>query len=123
VRRAAASLRERGAEIVVVGCGSRTQARAFREEVGWAGPLFVDKSRGSYRALGFRRGVFRALGGSLPHLLRALRAGFRQRGVQGDPWQLGGVLVVLPSGEIAYRFESDAAGHHPPMAEVLAALG
>ena len=28
------------------------------------------------------------------NLLRALRAGFRQQKVQGDPWQQGGVVVV-----------------------------
>lgn len=123
MRHAAGLLRGRGADLVVVGCGSRAQARAFREEVSWDGPLFVDRSRRSYRALGFRRGVWKTVGpASLGHAVRALKAGFRQRGVKGDPWQLGGVLVVLPGGEVAYRFASETAGHHPSMTDVADAV-
>jgi hypothetical protein len=43
--------------------------------------------------------------------------------VQGDAWQLGGVLVVRKGGEVAYRHLSAEAGDHPPVADVLAALG
>ena len=32
--------------------------------------------------------------------LRALRAGFRQRKVEGNPWQQGGVLVFAANGAL-----------------------
>jgi NAD(P)-dependent dehydrogenase (short-subunit alcohol dehydrogenase family) len=54
--------------------------------------------------------------------LRALRSGSRQTGVEGDPWQLGGVFVLRPGGELAYRYVSAEAGDHPPLDDVLAAL-
>ena len=53
---------------------------------------------------------------------RALRGGFRQKGVQGDPWQLGGVFVVAPGGVIRFAYASSAAGDHPPVGAILAAL-
>jgi hypothetical protein len=116
-------IRRRGAELVLVGNGSRHFAAAFREEMKIAAPLYVDTRREAYRALGMKRTVLGSIG---PHVLksavRALRSGFRQKGVQGDPWQQGGVLVVLPGGEIAYRYLSERAGDHPPVADVLAAL-
>ena len=40
----------------------------------------------------------------------------------GDPWQQGGVIVVRPGGEIAYRFASRESGDHPRIDDVLAPL-
>jgi NAD(P)-dependent dehydrogenase (short-subunit alcohol dehydrogenase family) len=60
---------------------------------------------------------------SLPlHSLRALRSGFRPARVQGDVWQLGGVFVIRPGGDLTYRYVSSDAGDHPPVAAILAAL-
>ena len=117
-------IRERGAELVLVGNGDRRFARAFRDELGIAAPVYVDTGRRAYRALGMRRGVGSPLGAiaTVGHAARAWKAGFRQTSVQGDAWQLGGVLVVRPGGEVAYRYLSQAAGDHPPVADILAAL-
>jgi NAD(P)-dependent dehydrogenase (short-subunit alcohol dehydrogenase family) len=54
--------------------------------------------------------------------MRAWRSGFRQSGVQGDPWQLGGVFVIRPEAELVYRYVSREAGDHAPAEEILAAL-
>jgi hypothetical protein len=123
VHRARGRIRERGAELVFVGNGSRQQARAFREEFAIAAPLYVDPERRAYAALGMKRGSGPvAVLAAARNSLRALRAGFRQTGVQGDAWQLGGVLVVRRGGVVAYRYLSGAAGDHPPVDEVLAAI-
>ena len=53
---------------------------------------------------------------------RALQAGYRQNSVEGDPWQLGGVFVVRPGGELLYAYRSREAGDHPEPADLLAAL-
>jgi len=118
-------IREAGAELVMVGNGSRPFARAFRDEQGIATPVYVDTERHAYRALGMKRGVLAAVGSvaAVRNAARALKAGFRQGAVQGDAWQLGGVLVVWKGGRVAYRHLSAEAGDHPPVAEVLAALG
>jgi NAD(P)-dependent dehydrogenase (short-subunit alcohol dehydrogenase family) len=116
-------IRARGAELVIVGNGTPAFAAAFREDQGLDCPLLVDPELSAYRAAGLRRGRVEALSPRLPlNALRALRAGYRQTGVQGDPWQLGGVFVIRPGGELVYRYVSREAGDHAPVDEVLAAL-
>lgn len=123
LRRETGAIHAKGAELAVVGNGNRHFAQAFAEATGLTTPLFVDTSREAYRALGMRRDAGATLNpAALANAVRALRAGFRQKGVKGDPWQMGGVLVVLPGGRVAYRYLSSAAGDHPPVAELLAAL-
>jgi NAD(P)-dependent dehydrogenase (short-subunit alcohol dehydrogenase family) len=113
----------RGAELVVIGNGAPNFAAAFREDFELACPLLVDPELRAYRAAGLRRGRVELLSPRLPrNALRALRSGSRQAGVQGDPWQLGGVFVIRPGGESTYRYVSREAGDHPPVEEVLAAL-
>jgi hypothetical protein len=58
------------------------------------------------------------VGNGAPPFARAFREDF----AQGDPWQLGGVLVIRPGGELTYRQASREAGDHPPVEEILAAL-
>lgn len=118
------AIRARGAELILVGNGNRHFAEAFRSELGITAPIYVDTKREAYRALEMKRGFMRTLGSldTWKSFGRALRGGFRQKGVQGDAWQLGGVLVVRTDGTVAYRYLSDSAGDHPPVADILAAL-
>lgn len=142
MRREIDAIHAHGAELVVIGNGHRHFARVFREDLQLDTPIYVDTTRASYRALGMKRGLARTLGSwrTWVKMLRALRGGVRQKrvrvilrwwywavpvllpGTQGDAWQLGGVLVVLPDGRVAYRYLSTVAGDHPPPSEVLAAL-
>jgi hypothetical protein len=123
VHRERAHIRERGAELVFVGNGSRPHARAFREDLGIASPVYVDTERRAYAALGMKRGLgLLAALAAAKNSVRAWKAGFRQGAVQGDAWQLGGVLVVRPGGKVAYRYLSAAAGDHPPVDDFLAAI-
>jgi hypothetical protein len=98
-------IRASGAELVIVGNGSASFARAFREDFHLEGvTLLVDPELRAYRAAGLRRGRVEALSPRLPgQALRALRGGFRQGAVQGDPWQLGGAFVIRPDGSLAFQ--------------------
>jgi len=117
-------IRKRGAELVIIGNGSRYFASAFRDEFSLDGPLLVDPELHAYRAAGLRRGRVEMLSPRLPrNALRALLRGARQSGVHGDPWQLGGVFVIRPPGELVYRYVSREAGDHPALDDILAALG
>lgn len=141
MRREIDSIHALGAELVVVGNGTEHFAEAFREDLGLETPLYVDSTRASYQALGMKRGIARTLSWrTWAKLLRALRNGVRQEragvivrwwlrsmpalvpGTQGDAWQLGGIVVVLPGGRVPYSYLSTTAGDHPPVSEVLAAL-
>jgi hypothetical protein len=125
VHRARDAFHARGAEVFVIGNGAPHFARAFREDLGLAVPLYTDPTLATYRALRFRRGVGATLlsGKTWAHAARAMRGGFRQGLTQGDAWQLGGVVVVRPDGAIAYRHASGEAGDHPPLEALLAAAG
>jgi hypothetical protein len=123
LRDAQKEIQARGAALAIVGNGAAHFARAFREDFALTGPLLVDPELRAYRAAGLRRGRVELLSPRLPfHALRALRAGARQAGVQGDPWQLGGVFVIRPDGTLAFRHLSREAGDHPAVSELLAAL-
>jgi NAD(P)-dependent dehydrogenase (short-subunit alcohol dehydrogenase family) len=116
-------IRELGAELVVVGNGATNFAAAFREDQELDSPLLVDPELRAYRAAGLRRGRVEALSPRLPlNALRALLGGSRQGRVEGDIWQLGGVFVIRPGGELAYRYVSQVAGDHAPVDEILKAL-
>jgi len=113
----------RGAELVIVGNGAQNFAAAFREDFDLDCPVLLDPELRAYRAAGLRRGRVELLSPRLPlNALRALRSGSRQAGVQGDPWQLGGVFVIRPGGDLSYRYVSREAGDHPPVEEILEGL-
>jgi alkyl-hydroperoxide reductase/thiol specific antioxidant family protein len=125
LHRETAAIEARGGRLIMIGVGNRHFADGFRRELGLTVPLYVDTARNSYRALGMKRGVWATLlsPATWRNMVRAWRAGFRQKGIKGDPWQQGGVLVVWPGGRVAYRHLSQSSGDHPPVAEVLGALG
>lgn len=125
VHRARQEIRERGGELAIVGNGAPAFARAFREDLGLDVPLYTDPSLATYRALAFRRGLVRTVLSPRVwiHAARALAGGFLQGRTRGDALQLGGVVVVRPDGTVAYRYASAEAGDHPPIGDILAALG
>ncbi len=118
------TIQERGAGLAFIGNGNRHHARAFADGFEIEAPLYVDTERASYRALEMRRGFRATLGSraSLSNMRRALKAGFRQGLTRGDAWQLGGVVVVAPSGAVLYSHRSEAAGDKAPVAAILASL-
>jgi hypothetical protein len=114
----------KGARLVVVGNGPPVTIAGFRKTTGFTGELFTDPSRASYSAAAFRPGgVLRMLHPcAAVAAVRALLGGFKNGKIEGSAFQLGGVLVVRSSGELAFRYESKFAGDHPSSEAVLAAL-
>lgn len=115
----------RGAALAIVGNGSANFAAAFREDLALpdAVTLLVDPELRAYRAAGLRRGRVEALSPRVGwNALRAFRGGFRQTGIEGDPFQLGGAFVLRPDGACTFRQVSREAGDHAAPARLLAAL-
>lgn len=116
-------VRGKGAELVFVGNGNRHFAQAFKDAYGLDEPLYVDTRLAAYTALGMKRGILRAFSlGGAASTWRALRSGARQGLTRGDGWQLGGVLVVRPGGQVAYEYLSEHPGDHPEVSAILGAL-
>ncbi len=123
MRDALPEIQKQGAELVIVGNGARSFAEAFREDFALEGPLLVDPELRAYRAAGLRRGRVEVLSPRLAvNAGRALAAGHRQEGVQGDPWQLGGAFVIQPGGRLTFSHRSEVAGDHARPEDILAAL-
>lgn len=113
-----------GAVIVFVGTGLPAMAAAFQRDFAPGLPVLSDPSRRLFELAGMRRGLGSTLRWRLmANLLRALRRGFRQRGVQGDAWQQGGVLVLDERGAVLHRQVDGVAGDLLDLEAVAAHLG
>jgi peroxiredoxin len=113
-------IHELGAELVLVGNGSPEAAGALREEFQLSVPVYADPQRRSYRALGLQRSLFSTIRWrAVRNVIAALRRGVSQRGLQGDAWQQGGCVIVLPDGSVPFYFASRAAGDHPSPETIL----
>jgi hypothetical protein len=111
-----------GVGLVVVGSGNAAQARDFLADRRLVLPLYVDPGLQAFRALGLRRGVAATLNlSAIKHGARAMAGGFTQGAVAGDPWQQGGVFLVMPDGTMPYAYRSEAAGDHPDTGDILQA--
>lgn len=116
-------IRAAQAELFIVGNGSVEDARAFQHDLSTAVPILTDPTRQAYCALEMHSGLATVLRPSvLIRSLKALRAGFRQSTVAGDPLQQGGVVIVAPGGTERYRYISRSAGDHPPPGAILTAV-
>jgi hypothetical protein len=112
------TFRELGVEPYVIGSGSASQARRFQQKMeAFALPILSDEPRASYRAAGWKRSAAATML-SPKSWLRGLKiAGkYWQGRTEGDPWQLGGALVIRPDGSTVYRFASNESGDHPSLA-------
>lgn len=106
----AEALRRR-ATIVFVGPGTPAMARAFRDKAAEGDVVLSDRDRRAFRAARLRRGLLPLLKlRAWRNMWRAWRAGFRQRRVQGDPWQHGGALVFDHDGALRHQQVDQAAG-------------
>ena len=108
----------------MVGNGKVKDLKKFRDVTGYRGTLLTDPTRDTYKILKFKRGLSDIIGmKSFTQIFSALRSGIMPGSLQGDALQLGGAIVVAPEGNITYLFRSSAAGDHPPLEALLAAVG
>ena len=116
-------LTQLGVGLALIGSGTPDQAKDFARAFGVTAPLYVDPRREAYQAFDLAHGVGATLNlESITHGLRAFAGGFRQGAVQGDPWQQGGVFLVMPDGSMPYAYRSRSAGDHPDTEAILAGV-
>lgn len=115
---------ERDARLVVIGNGTPNFMGPFRKATGYRGRLYSDPSLDVYKTMDYKRSLASMFGAqTLGAGFQALKGGHLQKGIQGDALQLGGAVVIGPDGVVLYYFQSQVAGDHPPVAELLGALG
>ena len=115
-----------GAELVVIGQGTPRHAEHFIEQHELEGlRVLVDPDRTAYKLAGTKIGGVTDLfnpGVVAKGLLTSLRTGKVQGRTQGDNAQLGGVMIVLPGGDVPWTHLAEDAGDNAPPEEVLEAL-
>jgi NAD(P)-dependent dehydrogenase (short-subunit alcohol dehydrogenase family) len=116
-------IRKRGAEIAVVGNGTRNFAEGFRDDMQVDWPILVDPELRAYRAAGLRRGRVEILSPRLPlHAVRALWGGTvrkESRAIRGSS-AASSCSAKAESSSISIAVERP--GDHPPVRDILAAL-
>lgn len=111
--------------MAAIGNGTAVMAQDFAEQFKVGIDLYTDPSRKSYDVAGWRRPLASAvlgLGTVLKASRRAMKAGFRQGKVQGDAFQLGGVLVIGTDGTVLFEHGDKAAGDHASIEDIVRAL-
>ena len=107
----------------MVADASRKYATIFRDDRGVDFPIFIDPDLRAYRAAGLRRGFLELLSPRLiTNGVRAFSSGSRQKGVQGDAFQLGGSFVIRRGGGVAFAHRSREAGDHADLDRLIASL-
>lgn len=117
-------IRKLDADVVVIGTGDLTYAKAFVEDDRIPFLVLVDDDARAANAASVQRaGVLGMLSpASFPGGLRAWRGGFRvgKPGPRVD--QLGATFVVGPGPVVHYQHYDEHTADHAPMREVLTAL-
>jgi hypothetical protein len=111
-----------GARLAFVGQGSTRHAIGFRRVYAPHCEVYTDPSRYTYDAIGATDSIISTVAGVAVNGLRAMREGYFQTTILGNPFQQGGVLIAVPGDLAAYMYLSRIAGDHPPVDEVMAAL-
>jgi peroxiredoxin len=123
MRGALPEIEKAGARLVFIGNGGPRYAKAFKDSFAPDVTVLTDPDLRSYRTIGARSGILKTIGPQAWKAgIRALRSGARQTSVKGHPYQQGAVMVLTPGDHVVYSYISRAAGDHPSVSSVLAAL-
>ncbi|ETR74226.1 MAG: hypothetical protein OMM_06461 [Candidatus Magnetoglobus multicellularis str. Araruama] len=108
--------------VVVIGNGTPNFIEGFRNDTGYSKDLFTDPSLKAYQLLNFEKSVKSLLGfKTIKSAIHALTTGYGQKGIQGDAFQQGGVVVIDSNGNPKYFYANNEAGDHAPMDEIIKA--
>ncbi len=114
-----------GARLVLIGQATPRHAAHFRRRFGIELPVLADERRVSYKAIGARKANVGELFGPgvvAKGMLTSVRQGVVQGRTIGHPTQLGGAVVIAPTGKIVWSHLSQNAGDNAAPEEILAAL-
>jgi peroxiredoxin len=113
-----------GASVTLIGQATPRHAAHFRRRQGIELPVLADEKRTSYKAAGAKVATLGELLG--PKVVaKGLATTARDRVVQGrtigHPAQLGGAMVIDPTGEIVWSHMSQDASDNAEAEDILAA--
>jgi hypothetical protein len=114
-----------GAKLVLIGQLTPRHAADFRRRQKIELPVLADDERATYKAVGAKVGSLGELVGPkvvAKGLLTTARIRKLQGRTIGHPAQLGGAILVAPSGEIPWSHMAKDASDNAPPEEILGAI-
>ena len=104
---------------------SREVAAKYVERTGWPWPMLVDPERELYSAYSMKRGSVWAILGpaSWWGYLKLILRGRRVRSPAGDVYQLGGDVLIDPSGTVRLHHVTQIPVDRPDVASMLELIG
>jgi AhpC/TSA antioxidant enzyme len=122
LHRAREEFERAGLKLVLIGQATPRQATAFRRKTKIDLPVLADEDRTTYKIAGMKRANLAQLVGPrsmLSGIKHSARSGQVQGRVIGDAAQLGGAMVIAPSGEVLFEQHSRHAGDTVEPGELL----
>lgn len=114
---------EQQADLFLIAPSTAEQANRATVEFNVPYQMLADPKRVAFAAAGMRRDLFSNLNvRTLQYFLRTWKKGIRQKGIQGNPFQQGGAIVVERGGVLKFHYVGKAAGDHPDLDQVIAAI-
>lgn len=110
---------------MLIGQLTPRHAAHFRRRQGIELPVLADEKRASYKAAGAKTGSAADLIGPrvvAKGVLTSLRTGKAQTRTIGSATQLGGAMVVVPGGRMAWSHMASDASDNASPEEILAAV-
>jgi len=126
LHRARSEFEAAGVALVLIGQATPRHAAHFRRRYELDVPVLADETRESYRAAGAKVATAGELMGPKSvsrGLMKTVGSGgkVRQGKVIGHVAQLGGAMVIAPSGEVAWSHMAEDASDNASPEEILAA--
>jgi prostamide/prostaglandin F2alpha synthase len=115
-----------GVNLVLIGQLTPRHAAHFRRRQGVGLPVLADENRESYKAAGAKKATMSELLGPkvvAKGFLTTARTHQVQGRTLGHPAQLGGAMVIAPSGEIVWSHMAEDASDNASPEEILKAIG
>ena len=116
-------LKRLGVRVLLVTLSSSGYAGKFQEKVCDAFPLLMNRERDLYATYGLESSLFRFWGPkNLWSYVKRFLRGEKIEGIQGDPTQLGGDLIIGADGRVRYVYRSKDPTDRPPVEELMDVL-
>ena len=107
--------RAAGAEVAAVSFAPSKALLPYARDLRIPFPLLSDPERGAYKAYGLRKGSFRTIFGPKTawEYVKLISRGRLFRGIQADPFQLGGDFVIDGQGIVRFAYRSEEPTDRP----------
>ena len=116
--------RAAGAEVATVSFAQSRALQHYARDLRIPFPLLSDPERGSYEAYGLRKGSFWSIFGpkTVWEYVKLMSRGRLFRGIQADPFQLGGDFVIDGDGIVRFAYRSEDPTDRPSAERLLQAI-